>query len=234
MKNVIKELSWDSEFFGKNIAEIEVEDGETIEGYNLPYDLIVVKQYKKFTPQITDYKEEFCETKVIFCKNIIQDNLDHSEICDTDEFPKDFRYFTDLAYESGKMSRFQLDKRFGAEKFRELYDLWVINSLNKKFAEKVFYVSHEGAAIGFVTLQKTGNLGKIGLIATHPKYQGQGLGRKLLEHVENYCIKNNLRFLEIPTQKENINACKFYEKMGYTVKEEIILKHFWKKKNVVF
>jgi len=32
----------------------------------------------------------------------------------------------------------------------------------------------------------------------------------------------------IPTQKENILACNFYKKNGYSVKEETVIKHYWR------
>jgi hypothetical protein len=43
-------------------------------------------------------------------------------------------------------------------------------------------------AIGFVTVQKYDTLGKIGLIATHPDFQGKGFGKKLLKAAQNYYL----------------------------------------------
>lgn len=225
----IKKLDWDSDFFLKNIAEISLVNDEIPTIENDIYDLIVIKQDIELPFEVEGYSQSFKETKVIFEKNLTKFKVgEFSEIRDSDKEDKEFSYFTDLAYESGKMSRFRLDEKFGEAKFQDLYDLWVINSLNKKFAIKLFFIEKDHKAIGFVTLQQDNNIGKIGLIATHPDFQGQGLGRKLLEYTENYCISNNIFQLEIPTQEENINACKFYHKMGYLVKEKIVIKHFWK------
>lgn len=44
---------------------------------------------------------------------------------------------------------------------------------------------------------------------------------KLLE----YYVNNNIYELRIPTQKENILACAFYNKNGYHIIEETIIKH---------
>ncbi|ALR31837.1 hypothetical protein ATE47_15540 [Chryseobacterium sp. IHB B 17019] len=220
-------LQWDSDFFNKKIGDISIHQKEDIETED--YDLIVVKQPSEFNIELKNALLSFQETKVNFIKTLEKPHQpDSFTIKDTDSNDKDIEFFRELAYESGKKSRFLLDQKFGEEKFKELYDMWIINSLNKKFALKTFYIEENRKAIGFVTLQKYNTLGKIGLIATHPDFQGKGFGKKLLNHVENFCIKNGIYQLEIPTQKENIQACAFYKKQGYSIKDEIIIKHYWK------
>jgi dTDP-4-amino-4,6-dideoxy-D-galactose acyltransferase len=222
-------LQWDSDFFNKKIGDITVEKEEIVSDTE-DYDLIVLKQLSDFEIDITGFTLSFEETKVNFIKKLDDKSLqDYETIKDTDDSEKDADFFKELAYESGKKSRFLLDEKFGEAKFGELYDRWVINSLNKKFALKTFYTEEDGKAIGFVTLQKYNELGKIGLIATHPDFQGKGFGKKLLQKAENFCLKNGITHLEIPTQKENIQACSFYKKQGYDVKDEIIIKHYWRK-----
>lgn len=225
----INTLIWDSDFFAKKIGEIIIEENPLEIDPDESFDLIVLKQPSDFTVRIKHFRETFKETKIIFSKNIIHKNInDFSDIADTDETLIQSDFLKNLAYESGKMSRFLLDPLFGEKKFRELYDIWITNSLNKKFAIKTFYIVHQFEAIGFVTLQKSENRGKIGLIATHPKHQGKGIGKKLLAYTENYCLENDLYELEIPTQLENKNACGFYKNMGYQIKNETIIKHFWR------
>ncbi|MBB4806608.1 dTDP-4-amino-4,6-dideoxy-D-galactose acyltransferase [Chryseobacterium defluvii] len=220
-------LPWDSDFFSKKIGDITLDQEEPVDTEN--YDLIVVKQLSDFLIDWEGYDLSFKETKVNFIKPLDHlHNIGSGLVKDSDNEEKEEDFFKELAYESGKMSRFLLDKSFGEAKFKELYDRWVINSLNKKFAVKTFYIEESGKAIGFVTVQKYDDLGKIGLIATHPEYQGKGFGRKLLQTAENFCLDNGMTHLEIPTQKENIQACSFYKKQGYEIKDEIIIKHYWK------
>ena len=222
-------LQWDSDFFKKKIGEVTVHKEENV-NLTEDYNLIVVKQTSDFDVDVNGFDLSFKETKVNFIKELDDQDLPDSEIIkDTDDSEKGTDFFKELAYESGKKSRFLLDEKFGETKFKELYDMWVINSLNKKFALKTFYIEEDGKAIAFVTLQKYDSLGKIGLIATHPDFQGKGFGKKLLQKAENYCIKNGIIHLEIPTQKENIQACSFYKKQGYDIKDETIIKHYWKK-----
>ena len=224
----INVLNWDSAFFNKKIGDVFFESPSVIENVE-NFNLIVTKQVLDFNFEISGFHQTFQETKVIFEKalNAKSDNY-FSSIRDTDNNPKNIEDFLELAYTSGNFSRFLLDKNFGEENFKKLYREWVVNSLNKKFAIKIFYIEEDNQPIGFVTLQQSGNIGKIGLIATSPEQQGKGLGKKLLQFSENYCIENGMTTMEIPTQKENEQACQFYKKMGYTIKEELIIKHFWK------
>lgn len=229
MKAKIKTLSWDSNFFGKKVGEITMDNCKTFEPSG-NFDLIVVKETSDLPIEVEGFTETFQETKVIFCKDLkILNEVDSSIFFDTDNTNNQWEDFKNLAYESGKMSRFLQDPNFGEEKFTELYDQWIINSLNKKFAEKVFFISDNEKPISFVTIQKDNNIGKIGLIATLPEFQGKGLGKILLKFAENFCIEKGLMKMEIPTQGENKQACNFYEKLGYKLKEKMIIKHFWKK-----
>jgi len=233
MKNNLTKLEWDSNFFAKNIGELLIVNDDLI---NLEldgnyYDLVVIKQKRDSDIKIEGFTETFSETKIVFSKKLCEENTEPShEIFDTDCLPQEDEYFFQLAYESGKYSRFLLDSKFGEAKFKNLYELWVRNSLNKKFAIKTFFTKDKNlGATGFVTVQQSNTTAKIGLIATHPKLQGQGIGKRLLKKAENYCRENAMTEMDIPTQEQNVGACSFYQKMGYTVKERIILKHFWKK-----
>ena len=224
----IKYLQWDSDFFNKKIGELSPNEAIKVP-FNLTqdYDLIIIKKNQDFSCEIDGYEKTFEETKVLFEKKLTFDNINEIVIEDTDFQNKPPEDFYDLAYESGKYSRFKLDLNL-KNKFQDIYKKWVDNSLNKTFAEKVFYIHSEDTINGFVTLQRDGNTAKIGLIAVNPNFQGKGIGTKLLQAAEYYAIKNNMDKMLIPTQKENILACNFYKKNGYSVKEETIIKHYWR------
>lgn len=229
----IKKLNWDSDFFERIIGEVFFLDSN-IAIENLDFDLIVSKQNKSFDVEIPGFEKTFEETKVIFEKTLSPINQNNDlEIKDTDQEQRTSDFFKTLAYESGKNSRFLLDQNFGVEKFKKLYDEWVANSLNKKFAIKTFYIEAGNTPVAFVTVQKAELIGKIGLIATNPAFQGKGYGKKILIFAEDFCYQNGMKTMEIPTQKQNVQACNFYEKMGYKIKEEHIIKHFWKKNDAI-
>jgi len=226
----IKRLDWDSNFFGYEVGEIENES-DFSESEN--YHLIVLKQKREEEIEIEGFIKSFQETKVVFNKKLEKNSLKFFEnsIIDFDDEVIDKEFLYSLAFESGKFSRFRLDSNFPKHKFELLYTKWVDNSINKQFADKIFYVKEIDDIVGFVTLKNNNKFSTIGLIAVAENYQGRGLGKKLLLRVEEYCISQNIFEVKIPTQKENKAACHFYNKTGYNINEELIIKHYWNKKS---
>ena len=227
---IYKRLDWDSDFFNLEITEVDYSKIRESIFLNLEkYDLIYL--YNCFSENfcIPNFEQKFQETKVIFSKTIYTKNMQVNKIVKDYDFNQlGNKLFYPLAFESGKHSRFKLDAQFKEIKFRELYIKWVDNSLNKEFADKVFYINQQHKVVGFVTVKKYEKYAKIGLIAIDPNSQGKGYGSILIEQVEKYCIENKLIELQIPTQKENLLACKFYTKLGYSIIKEINIKHFWR------
>lgn len=224
-----RRLDWDSDFFGFEIAEVNEDENDSIYIDSEKYDLIVVKQNQEKVVNIEGFIKTFQETKIIFSKKLDLKitNFIEQSIIDFDEVPTTNDSLYPLAFESGKYSRFRLDLNFNQEKFELLYSKWIDNSINKEFADKIFYIKESNETIGFVTVKNSENFSTIGLIAVSENYQGKGIGRKLLLNVEKYCVSQNIFELRIPTQKENSPACNFYSKMGYVINEEIIIKQYW-------
>jgi len=228
----IKKLDWDSDFFNIEIGElINLNSNQN----NNFYDLIYVKQLEDNEFEIENYLNTFKETKIVFKKELSTSkeslSFDNSFDFDTRKIEASLLY--PLAFESGKYSRFKLDDRFGNDKFEQLYKKWVDNSINKKFADKIFYYLLEKEVVGFVTVKNSNDFSTIGLIAVDNNYQGRGIGKQLINIVENYCLELNINELRIPTQKENISACNFYKKLDYNVFEALIIKHYWKKNDTI-
>ncbi|WP_456438377.1 GNAT family N-acetyltransferase [Psychroserpens sp.] len=234
MTSTISKLNWDSNFFKINIGEFILNDSDSInDSHSQDFDLIVVKQLEDKPIHLKCFSKHFKETKCVFTKQFTTslESLSNFEILNTDEQPIDAHLLFDLAYESGKYSRFKLDTHFPNKRFKRLYQLWILNSLNKQFADKVFYIKHsDHSIVGFVTLRKHENHFSIGLIAVSEGFQGQGIGKLLLHKAETYCLSQDVSELQIPTQKKNIIACSFYKKNGYSILEETIIKHYWKNK----
>lgn len=225
----IKKLEWDSEFFNLKVGDFNLTDSEIPDCSD--FDLVYIKSDKENDLVINGYEKSYTETKIIFRKILNNFNLTNSSIFDVSDINYSIEELKQLAYESGKYSRFKLDLNIDPKKFFELYDLWVINSLNKKFADNVFVYKEDCKTIGFVTYIVTNGIATIGLIAVSPNYQGRGIGGKLLKFVENRLLENNIKTLLIPTQFQNEEACFFYKKQGYHVYEKNFIVHYWKIKN---
>jgi len=229
----IKKLDWDSQFFGFPVGEILIEK-DFSHSIKLNTDVFKFFQVKSTFPLdiISDtHVQSYWETKIIFKKQITENQYLTESILDFDEFPLPEKSLYHLAYESGKYSRYKQDKNFSEGKFKQLYELWIVNSINKSFADKIFYHKENEEILGFVTLKIIENNAQIGLIAVSPNTQGRGLGKKLLQYAENFCYKKNIKTLFITTQLENAPACNFYTKMGYEISDKTIIKHFWKNEN---
>lgn len=211
-------MSWDSDFFGKKIARLNgPADGENLS----EYDLI----YANSPLDSPDFELTFSETRVVFSKQLSARQGEYPEIIPVTTAG----LLYELAFESGKYSRFNLDPGFGRDAFGRLYRAWVDNSVNGKFADEVLGFSENGQILGFVTYDKKDNYAQIGLIAVDPSAQGKGIGKKLLETVENRLLASGITELRIPTQLENVPACRFYEKQGYAILESSQVLHFWKR-----
>lgn len=224
---MIKELLWDSDFFNLKIGEVE--ETNNIADQDIPFDLIYVKNKTGNTPVISGFSNNFSEIKVLFSKKLKPQNFSEDKIISFEKTNFQLSDLHELAYESGKYSRFLLDSNFRKDKFQKLYKIWVDNSLTKKFADDVLVMSIDNALAGFITYKSESDFAQIGLIAVAPNFQGQGIGRKLLNFVENVLLERNIFELRIPTQLKNEAACSFYKKQGYKVVETTHIMHYWKK-----
>ena len=226
---IVKPLSWDSAFFNLKIGELQLEQDAVAGTIDEDFDLIYVKSSEEIALNLSNYSAKYSEVKVVFEKRGITAHANSSttifDVLHT-EYKVDDLY--ELAVESGRYSRFAMDPLFTEINFRKLYRTWIDNSLNKTFADGflVDYVKKE--IRGFVTYQIKETKAVIGLIATSPKYQGQGVGTQLIKAVESRLAAQGITTLQIPTQLKNEGACNFYKKLGYSPVETTYLKHYWR------
>lgn len=222
----INRLEWDSDFFNLEVGDFILKNSLIPDCSD--FDLIYVKSEKVNDLEINGYEKTYTETKIIFKKILKTKNQAINSVYDISVVNYSIEELRQLAYESGKYSRFRLDQKNDPKKFFELYDLWVLNSLNKKFADNLYVYLEDNNTVGFVTYKINNDFATIGLIAVNPNYQGRGIGGKLLKFVENKLIENNIKILLIPTQFQNEEACFFYKKHGYQIHETTIINHYWK------
>lgn len=219
---MIKRLKWDSSFFGIEIGEWHYDEKNFAPDHT--FDLIYVKRDKELDLRLSGYVNSYSEIKLVFNKTLTPFNRISDNIVSVTEAD----YLYELAYESGKFSRFRLDERIGIENFKRLYRTWVDNSLNRQFADDVLAYIENDKIIGFITYKKSSYFAVVGLIAVSQGHQGKGIGRKLLRFVEGELVDNGIFNVQIPTQIVNTGACAFYEKEGYEIIESTHIKHYWK------
>lgn len=224
---MLKKLEWDSAFFNLNVGELTLDSFSTridVSGF----DLLYVLSKEATTGNIPSFTKTFSEEKVKFSKELQQLEAPSSAICSIFYCSYTIEDLYKLAYESGKQSRFLLDKKFTEAKFKELYRLWIDNSLNKKFADDVLVYRENNTVLGMVTYKQIEEKATVGLIAVGPEVQGKGIGSKLICALESVLVEKKCKELIIPTQMTNIQACNFYTKQGYKIIEQTTITHFWK------
>ena len=75
--------------------------------------------------------------------------------------------------------------------------------------------------IGFVHAQMYESFySELGLnilgLAVNPDFQGRGIGRKLMNKLEQYAVENRISFIRLNSAMKREEAHKFYEHIGYS------------------
>lgn len=230
MKNTIKYLDWDSQFFGFRIGELIRNDKleESALENAFKFDLIYVRSDSEKEYLIDGFKNELSEIKIVFIKGL--ESSIHNKVQNIEHFKNEssLDVLYDLAFESGKMSRFKLDKKFTEAQFKRLYQKWIDNAINKTFADGTLVYKNKEEIVGFITYSFNKQSGSIGLIGVDPHFQGQGIGSKLIAEVETLLYNLGIQSLSIPTQLKNEQALRFYKKLGYKISSRQYINHYWK------
>jgi dTDP-4-amino-4,6-dideoxy-D-galactose acyltransferase len=236
LKPQIEKLDWDSDFFKIKIGQlnlIQFEDLEILK-LNTEFDLVYVNctfslgEFEKVSYSGTkvDYEKVLKSFEISPYKTTAIINVD------SDYFSKYEKELNELAYLSGHQSRFYQDPLFKESDFKKLYDKWLENALNKTH-DNVFLVYHDELKMKPTALL-TGRINnidlnaRVGLFAVHESQQGQGLGKTMLNAFEQLSKTTDCKMITIPTQKENLGACRFYESLGYHQLQIQFSYHLWK------
>jgi dTDP-4-amino-4,6-dideoxy-D-galactose acyltransferase len=132
-----------------------------------------------------------------------------------------------LSLAAGKHSRFCVDPRFPRAGFETLYRQWIERSVRREIAGVVFVATEEGRTTGMVTADVCGETGRIGLIAVDSASRGRGVGRGLMLAATHWMADRGATRLEVGTQRENTQACAFYEAFGLREISVRASYHFW-------
>jgi len=81
----------------------------------------------------------------------------------------------------------------------------------------VFVAEVDGEIAGYitVTLDREAGIGRIPNLAVAPRFQKQGIGRRLIETALAYMRKEKMEAAKIETLAQNAVGTRFYPKMGF-------------------
>lgn len=244
MKYVDIELvKWDSDNFGFKVGKVNCESSISNEINLLDLVLTVSRIGKEngyrllylFFPNIVLLTDDVVLNFDIFLadrKTIYIKELDNNSDIDCDrissyKFQKPDSQLLALAYESGKYSRFKIDKHFSDDVFKNMYDIWISRSVSKEIADDVLVYEEDGIIKGMLSYKVENTKCVIGLVAVNPIFQGKSIGSKLIKKLETILITHGIYLIEVATQMNNSFACNFYEKNDFKVKLITNIYHIW-------
>ena len=93
-------------------------------------------------------------------------------------------------------------------------DKIIFTLFGPEYADSVLVFEENGEILGYVTLQKSG---QIPLIGVSPKAQGRGIARALLNAAFTKFKKWGIEKVSIDTQAGNIPALRAYQGVGFKI-----------------
>lgn len=228
----IRTLQWDSDFFGLRIGRADIRTKE---------DALSLAARHVDLMQKFDLLYVFDSHNLGFVAKgarLVDEKILYSKPCEPrKQFPEISFYqasqpSTDLyrlALVSGGYSRFKLDERLPKDSYERLYTRWIENACPKDGTNKQILISRDpqGTTKGMITIDHQGELGHIGLVAVDTDAQHQGIGGKIMSTLDGYLFEHGIKTLEVPTQKANTDACRWYEKNGFTIQSRTQIYHWW-------
>jgi dTDP-4-amino-4,6-dideoxy-D-galactose acyltransferase len=134
-----------------------------------------------------------------------------------------------LAIAAGAYSRFRRDPAFPPDKFLSMYTTWIDRSVQRQAADAVLVAQSEAAGelLGMVTIAVQAGMGIIGLLAVAAAARGQGIGSALIAAAHAWLAERGWNQCRVVTQRDNVPACRLYERCGYRCQAVVPVYHFW-------
>jgi dTDP-4-amino-4,6-dideoxy-D-galactose acyltransferase len=220
-------LDWDSKCFGYEVGKLVVDHQESFYPEALP---VLTKGFRLvyvFSKQALamKFKNLYLADKRMIMKRFTSRQ--------TGDFINIGSYsggmteqLLNLAFESGKFSRFKTDKAFKNNEFFKLYSEWIRKSVNRTIADDLFVSGKVNEIQGFITIIIKGVVAQIDLIAVDRKYRGLGIGSALIKYAINQAQTLGCLKIKVITQYKNRTAIDLYEKNGFELTDMIYIYHY--------
>src|SRR5690606_36415322 len=76
-------------------------------------------------------------------------------------------------------------------------------------------VRHEEDILAFCVVMFAPDIAHLLVIGVKPEFQGQGLGRRLMAHIEREVRSRSLPAVLLEVRPSNVRALAFYERLGF-------------------
>lgn len=133
-----------------------------------------------------------------------------------------------IALESYERTRFLNDPCFDPGRARELYAVWIENSV-RGYADTVLVAVINSQVAGFISLHlpNQASHGSIGLVGVAEEARGQGIGRQLVEQALVWFQSKDIPAVQVVTQASNIGAQRLYQRAGFELLSTGLWYHKW-------
>lgn len=134
----------------------------------------------------------------------------------------------DISKQAFNYSRFFNDPNLPSVKAQKIYLHWAESAFHQP--NKYFVVSErEGKVAGYLLFSFDDDTSVIELIAVDEQYQGQRVGKSLIQAMESFLLKQEIKKIKVGTQINNVSAVRFYTAMGFKYENCTSIYHLWEK-----
>jgi GNAT superfamily N-acetyltransferase len=101
--------------------------------------------------------------------------------------------------------------------------------LKNKSLGQAWFIQHRGRPVGYVVVtfgfdhEFGGRMAIVTDLYIERRHRRKGLGRKTLEHVEDFCRRSGVLGLELQAERDNTEARAFYKRCGFVATDRIPL-----------
>jgi len=233
-------LDWDSDFFGRRIARITVnqlsrEDVECVilwcNSHAIDCLYFLANSDHADTVRVAeDNKFHFVDIRVTLEKQlgdipVVNDRVFSGSIrlCK----PSDVPALRAIARVSHRDSRFYYDGNFPESLCNALYETWIEKSCGG-YADAVLVAELRGQPVGYVSCHLTDLAkGRIGLVGAGKDFRGEGLGRVLVTKSLRWFAEHGARQVTVVTQGRNWRAQRLYQRCGFVTQSVQLWYHRW-------
>jgi dTDP-4-amino-4,6-dideoxy-D-galactose acyltransferase len=231
---MLEKLHWDSDFFDYPVYKLKLDNQSELHKHIdnlLKTDFKLTYIYSNV--EITDESSlpktvllKLVDKKITYSLYPIRSVYSQINIINNSVYQKQI---SNLCIQSGEYSRFKVDDNFVNKEFEKLYQVWGENALNDKNKTILAELDDKKQLLGLAIVSIQDVTLSIEIIAVNKEYRKKGIGRALMNQINHFCTINKCNSIDVVTQLENHIACSFYQKNGFSIKNQTYIYHLWKK-----
>lgn len=223
-------LEWDSEFWGVPIGRVLAEtlDSDAVDRWAAERQIACLYYLARDEPgaaaQAEDAGFRLTDVRVELGRSTEGDE----EGAVRPAQPEDRARLSTIARRNHTITRFYADPRFPDDRCDDLYETWLVRSL-EGWADAVLVAEDAGEAAGYVSCHAGEDSGRatIGLIGVDPAAHGRGLGRELTRGAVAWARKRGRPEIAVVTQGRNVPALRTFEGCGFRATSVGLWFHKW-------